>query len=156
MSKQLDSALSPSPLQRYCQESRRSLISLVFVAPLLVIYEVGVLLPGSPPIRNGADVWLRQLLQFVGFGQYLLLPLLTCGILLGWHHLSQESWRIRWSVLWGMLLESLLFAVLLIVLANVQHALFDQLLLNVTCATTESQGIVRNIVTEEAAPEGAG
>ena len=146
MSRLLTSTTPTSPLQVYWQESRQPLISLVFVAPLLIVYEVGILLPGSPPTRNAADVWLRRLLEFTGFGQYLLLPLLTCGILLAWHHMSQHSWRLRWSILWGMLLESILFAVLLIVLANVQHTIMRQLPLNVTCATTESQGILRNII----------
>ena len=135
-----------SPLQNYWVESRQPLISLVFVAPLLIVYEVGILLPGSPPTRNAADVWLRQLLELVGFGQYLLLPLLTCGILLAWHHTSHHSWRLKWSILWGMLLESILFAILLIVLANVQHNVMHQLPLNVTCAAGESQGVLRSIV----------
>lgn len=148
MGKPLSSATSRSPLQVYWEESRQPLISLVFVTPLLIVYEVGVLLPGSPPTRNAADVWLRQLLGFLGFGQYLLLPLLTCGILLAWHHMSHRSWRLQWSVLWGMLLESMLFAVLLIVLANVQHTVMRQLPLplHITCATSESSGILRNIV----------
>src|SRR5437868_2828088 len=41
----------------YWQQSRRPLGCLAFVAPLLVLYEGGVLGLGSQAMRNGADVW---------------------------------------------------------------------------------------------------
>src|SRR5688500_7164859 len=44
----------------YWQQSRRPLASLAFVAPLLLLYEIGVLVLGAHAVRNGADVWLRQ------------------------------------------------------------------------------------------------
>ena len=61
----------------YWQQSRRPLTSLAFVTPLLLVYEAGVLWLGPHAMRNGADVWLRQLLDLLGFSQYFLLPLLT-------------------------------------------------------------------------------
>ena len=47
----------------YWHQSRRPLASLAFMTPLLVLYELGVLLLGSHAVRNGADVWLRQFLR---------------------------------------------------------------------------------------------
>jgi hypothetical protein len=84
-----------------------------------VIYEVGVLFfpRGSP--RNGADVWLRSFLDWIGFGQYFLLPLMVVGALLGWHYLRRDPWQVRRGVLGGMLLESLLWAWLLLMFASV-------------------------------------
>ena len=64
----------------YWQQSRRPLTSLAFVTPLLIIYEAGVLWLGPQAMRNGADVWLRQLLDLLGFSQYFLLPVLTLGL----------------------------------------------------------------------------
>lgn len=103
----------PKPESVYWSQSRRPLTSLVFTAPLLVIYEVGVLLLGPQAVRNGADVWLRALLEAMDFGQYFLLPALVVAILLGWHYTTGEPWRVSRPVLSGMLLESLVLALCL-------------------------------------------
>jgi membrane protease YdiL (CAAX protease family) len=105
--------------ESYWELSRRPLVSLAFIAPILVAYELGVLTLGSGQPRNAADVWLRQLLGVLGFGQYLLLPLLTCGVLLGWHHVRHDPWRIRPRVVGVMWLESLVLGAALLAFANV-------------------------------------
>ncbi len=93
---------------------------------MLLAYEGGLLF-WPQAMRNGADVWLRQLLESVGFNQYLLLPFLTCGILLGWHHLRRDTWKIRGSVLYGMLIESMTLGFLLVVVAQAQSSLVNEL-----------------------------
>ena len=105
---------------KYFTESARPLTSLVFIAPILALYEGGVLLLGPQAMRNGADVWLRQLLNLVGFGQYFLLPLLTVFMLLAWHHMRHERWRVSGRVVLLMLVEAVAFAVLLTVLGSLQ------------------------------------
>lgn len=112
-----------SLVTRYWNESGRPLVGLVFVAPMIVAYEGGLVALGPDAMRNGADVWLRQLLGWLGFSQYFLLPALTCALLLGWHHLNQERWSIRWTYLYGMLFESMAFGGLLLVLAQAQQGL---------------------------------
>lgn len=116
---------SGSAFARYWNESARPLVSLIFVAPMIIAYEGGLLMLGPQAMRNGADVWLRRLLEWLGFSQYFLLPVLTCGILVGWHHLNRERWRFCWTVFYGMLLESMLFALLLLLLARVQGGLLS-------------------------------
>jgi membrane protease YdiL (CAAX protease family) len=111
----------------YWRESARPLTSLVFVLPLLVVYEGGVLWMGPEAMRNGADVWLRQLLLVLGFGQYFLLPMLTCGILLGWHHVSRQPWRITPGVLSMMFVEATVLAIGLLLVARLQAELFGVL-----------------------------
>jgi len=111
-------------LRAYWDESARPLASLVFVAPMLAVYEIGVIVLGHDAIRNAADVWLRQFLDLLGFGQHFLLPLLTCGILLAWHHVSHRPWRLNGAVLYGMLFESLLFGFLLMILAGFQSQFY--------------------------------
>lgn len=101
------------PESVYWSQSRRPLTSLVFIVPLLVIYEAGVLLLGPQAVRNGADVWLRGLLEALDFGQYFLLPVLAMAILLGWHYTTGQPWRVSRPVLSGMLLESVLLALCL-------------------------------------------
>lgn len=104
----------------YWEESRRPLTSLYFVLPLLVFYEAGVLVLGPGSLRNGADVWLRSLLAWIGFGEYFLLPVLTVLILLGWHHLTGRSWRVSVTVIYGMAAESTLLAIALLMIAHLQ------------------------------------
>ena len=98
--------------------------SLFFVAPMLLAYEAGVLVLGPQAVRNGADVWLRGLLDQIGFGQYFLLPLLTCSLLLAWHHTRRERWNVDWSVCYGMLAESSAFGLALLLVAQTQSTLF--------------------------------
>ena len=104
--------------ESYWIESRRPLASLVFVAPLLVVYEVGVLWLGVH--QNGADAFLQGVFDLLGFGQYILAPALLVCILLGWHHLSHDPWRLSAGVISAMAVESLLLGICLWVIAFVQ------------------------------------
>ncbi len=104
--------------------SRTPLTSLVFTLPLVLAYEGGVLLLGRGTPRNGADVWLRQALDGLGFGAYFLLPTLTVLGLLAWHHVEHDRWHFSPGVLLGMAGESLLWALLLVALARVQERLW--------------------------------
>lgn len=123
-----DRRSSELPSPAYWHDARRPLASLVFVTPFLIFYEVGVLLLGPQAVRNAADVWLRALLDACGFGSYFLLPVLTCATLLGWHHATQQPWRVRTQVLYGMLVESLLFGFLLLLIAGWQYSILRTLL----------------------------
>ena len=104
----------------YWSISRRPLTSLVFALPLVLAYEGGVLLLGRGTARNGADVWLRTLLDSLGFGQYFLLPVLTVLGLLAWHHVEHDRWRFSPGVLVGMAGESVLWAAVLLGIARLQ------------------------------------
>ena len=73
---------------------------------MLAAYEAGILYFGLDTMRNGAEVWLRTILQGFGFGEYFLLPVLTCSLLLIWHHLQRDDWRLSSGVLSGMMVES--------------------------------------------------
>jgi hypothetical protein len=111
----------------YWAESRRPLTALAFVTPLLVLYEAGVCFLGPQAVRNGADVWLRQLLAHLGFGQYYLLPALVVSILLGWHYTTRQPWRLSRGVLASMALESLLLAVCLRLILQLQGVLLQSI-----------------------------
>ena len=110
----------------YWDESRQPLTSLVFIAPLLVIYEAAVLLLGTDAVRNGAEVWLRQFLDLLDrylldLGQYFLLPVLTVCTLLGWHYTTRRPWRVRPGLLAEMAGECVVLAVILRLLAQLLH-----------------------------------
>jgi hypothetical protein len=109
----------------YWQQSRRPLTSLAFVAPLLVCYEAGVLWLGPQAMRNGADVWLRQFLDVLGFSQYFLLPFLTVAMLAGWHYLTRDPWQVSPSVLYTKLAECAMLGIALVVIARIQGGLLS-------------------------------
>lgn len=115
------------PVHRYWHESRRPLVSLVFVLPLLACYEIGVATLGSSAVRNGADAWLRQVLDLAGFGQCFLLPLLTIAALVAWHHTTHEPWRFSRDVLPTMAVEAGLLAAALVGFCHLQQQFAEQL-----------------------------
>lgn len=116
--------VTPEP-DNYWTLSRQPWTSLVFSAPLLILYEIGVILQTPDEPRNGAEVWLRRFLSDIGLGQhYFLLPLLVIIMLLGWQHVSGRTWRIERWVIAGMAFESVLLACLLIAIGRTQRTWF--------------------------------
>jgi membrane protease YdiL (CAAX protease family) len=113
MDEQANPAQSHNVGSDYWSQSRRPMASLFFAGPLLVIYEAGLIGLGPNAIRNGADAWLRQTLDLLGFNAYFLLPLLTDGILLAWHHVLRQPWRVAPTVLYRMAGECVALAVVL-------------------------------------------
>lgn len=117
--------------ESYWSQARTPLHCLVFLLPLLTVYEVGVLwLGGSQPerLRNGADHWMRGWLQQQGWDTPWLLPVLVIGGLLAWQIAGRFPWQARFDTLVGMAAESLMFACVLLLLGQVQEALFQQCL----------------------------
>jgi hypothetical protein len=104
----------------YWTSSRTPLTSLVFTLPLVLAYEGGVLALGRGSSRNGADVWLRTLLDHLGFGQYFLLPALTVVGLLAWHFIEHDRWRCSVGMLVAMTGECVLWAAALMGIARLQ------------------------------------
>lgn len=104
---------------------------LLFLVPLLVIYEAGVVwLGGAQPqtLRNGADTWLRWGLERFGLHQLYCVPFLIVAIFLAW------SWLRFWdrpvgvaSICFGMALESALFALGLWALSRELGPLLEQM-----------------------------
>jgi membrane protease YdiL (CAAX protease family) len=113
--------------ETYWAETRRPVCSLAFLLPLLVVYELGVLLVGGEhavAYRNGADYWLREFLAGLGLAWLWLPPMLLVGALAMWQTSSRQPWRVQWETLSGMLAESLLFAFMLVLSGQALHACF--------------------------------
>jgi hypothetical protein len=87
---------------------------LLFLIPLLVAYEAGVLwLGGAQPdsLRNGADTWLRWGLDAFGLHQLYWAPATIIIVFLGWSWLRFWDRPDRVAALWiGMAVESCIFA----------------------------------------------
>lgn len=108
--------------RRYFDEARLPLHILLFVAPLVVLYEVGllILLPRHPDILpNLAHEGLLRFFTAFGVSATLFLPgVVLLIVLLLWQWLSRQSWRPRWPVPCLMLLESVLAAIPLLLVAQ--------------------------------------
>ncbi len=135
----------------YVEQSRRPLVSLTFVVPLLILYEVGVLLLPHA-MRNGADLWLRRLLDTLGLGGYFLLPVMTVFVLLAWHHTTRQAWKVPTLVLWGMLCETALLGLVLVAVAKLTGRLFTSIGHGTTAALApvwdaDWQGIFAQVIS---------
>lgn len=116
--------------REYWLRARRPLASIMFLVPLLLIYECGIYLLGErdpESLRNGADYWMRGFLSAVGFSNALLLPIILLFVLFAWHVLSGDPWKVRGATVMGMSAESLLFACCLVALGQMHNAMFDAL-----------------------------
>ncbi|MFN0196925.1 MAG: CPBP family intramembrane glutamic endopeptidase [Planctomycetaceae bacterium] len=106
-----------SAADEYWDNSQKPWPTLLFLLPLLVAYEFGILFAQEPDpesLRNGADAWLRTLMTYCHLEDVWLLPMFIVFGLLGWHLSNNDSWKISPGTLGGMLAESLLFAFILI------------------------------------------
>jgi membrane protease YdiL (CAAX protease family) len=104
---------------------------LLFLLPLLVIYEAGVLrLGGAQPdaLRNGADSWLRWGLESFGLTQLYCAPALIAVIFLAWS--LMRFWDRPdglFGICTGMAAESVLFALGLWALSRQIGPVLDEL-----------------------------
>lgn len=105
--------------EHYFERSQRPLHALVMLAPLLVVYEVGVAMlnHGAP----GEHIRARSLLQlfldqFGPAGEYL--PGLTVVVvLLVWHLVGRYPWRFDWRLYLAMAAESVALAIPILMFA---------------------------------------
>ncbi len=102
----------------YVQETLRPLVCLVFVAPFLLTYEISSIFGDQMSAKSGIDQWLRWLMDQFGAGHLVILPLVTAGVLLNWHHQVRDSWAINPKVLVGMLAESIVLGIILFFAGN--------------------------------------
>lgn len=118
------------PKADYWILARRPLACLLFLFPLLAMYEAGVIWMGGAQagnVRNGADAWMRSLLESAGVPFGFLLPILVIVILFGWHLQARHPWKISGDTLMGMFAESILFAFGLVVAGQLQNLAFEKL-----------------------------
>ena len=121
----------------YWHQSRLPWPSLVFLMPMLVAYEAGVLLVGgrnSEQIRSGADIWLRVGLEAIGLGVSWLPPLLVVVGLLIWQWIERHPWHVSWETLAGMFAESVVFAFILLLVGQLQSRVFPWSTMQVAAA----------------------
>jgi hypothetical protein len=102
--------------------STRPLHTLAFLVPLMVLYELGTLLflTGNGMVEViKARLMLSQALDVFGPVGFHVPPILLTVILLVWHVLERDRWRVRKDVVLGMGLESFLWTLPLFVFAAI-------------------------------------
>ncbi len=118
----------PSDANDYWSATKHPWACILFVLPLLAIYEVGLYALGHTApeeLRNGADTWLRSALSALGVSPVYGAPLLLTVVLLAWGLLRRDSKpRDKIGVWVGMIGESAAFALLLMALAQGLWLLF--------------------------------
>src|SRR6267142_2675558 len=107
----------PRGLGGYLEATRHPWMCVLFVLPLLAVYELGLMWLGpTPPVhlRNGADVWLRDVLTRIGVSPFFGAPALLLGILLFWSVWRRHDRPQDLIGVWvGMVAESVLFSLAL-------------------------------------------
>ena len=109
------------PAETYGRLSAGPLHSLVFLLPLVLLYEVGLVVYLSSPdgtLRETilAQRTLAQLFEMFGSGSLYLPGVLLVVMLAVWQVTSKAPWRVRPSVVGGMACESVLWMVPVLVL----------------------------------------
>ena len=99
----------------YITATTRPLNCLVFLLPIIVLHQVGVLLfaiysPGGQPLINAAFGMLRGILSLFGNTAFYLPGLVVVITLLLWHWAEGYPWQVRARTILGMAIESFLFA----------------------------------------------
>ncbi len=112
---------------RYQSQTLRPLISLAFVFPLILVYELGAIYWGNAALRSGIDQWLDRIVATIGLGQQVILPLMTAAILIIWHHRIRDQWKFRGQVLTGMVLELIVLGTIMFCAASACNQLVGQM-----------------------------
>lgn len=114
----------------YSRATHRPLNCLVFLLPLIILYELGSMSAGPlplharPPDRVLAFYWIVQFIGLFGNVPTYLPGALLLIVLVVWHLITDSPRaRVRWSTIGGMAIESFLFCVPLLVLYQMTHLL---------------------------------
>jgi hypothetical protein len=100
-------------LAAYLDRTRQPWASIALVVPLLIAYEIGLILVSPMPeeARTGADAWLRHALVQAGVGLPFAAPALLALGLVAWGWAARPNrWDDPLGTWTGMIVESLMFA----------------------------------------------
>lgn len=112
----------------YMEETHRPIVSLMFLLPLIVIYELGIMFAAhwNPSAAFNERVIAFQLfyqfLMLLGISSFYLPGLAIIVILICWQIATGDSWKVDWGTLIGMFMESVMLAIPLLVLSHVANS----------------------------------
>lgn len=116
-------------LARYWIASQQPLQCLIFLAPLIVFYEVGTIIWAIDPQTRAprvvtSRILLHQFFEWFGVTGYYLPGLVVVVVLLAWHIVKRDPWRLEPRTYPLMLAESIALALPLIVLLQLINRQF--------------------------------
>jgi membrane protease YdiL (CAAX protease family) len=121
----------PAPTLGYFEQSSMPFTSLVFLAPLIVVYEIGTRWYALDPVSHveqriiAFNIMQNFFNWFGATGQYMPAAAVV-GILLAFHIAKNDSVSARSGVLAGMCFESVMYAIPLVTLGYLfQHYLLS-------------------------------
>lgn len=103
----LPQRLPNSPIGRYWALTRYPLNCLVFIAPLMLVYEISVAVMGTDLLARNQ---LQQFLDQLGATASHLSAALVAVVLVIWHIGTRHRWRVNGQVVCLMCLESAVLA----------------------------------------------
>lgn len=110
------------PAESYWQLTRRPLQILLFLAPLIVLYEIGLawlLRRGDDVLTNKAHGSLVAFFETLGVTGLTLGGIAIVVVLFVWHLLNRDPWRVDVPAAAIMAIESLLLALPLIAMGMI-------------------------------------
>jgi membrane protease YdiL (CAAX protease family) len=113
----------------YFNLSRTPLYSVIFVLPLLFIYEIGAMIVNRSEfagIRNASDVLIKRILALFGiYGfLYFTLALVIASAIFIWYEITRRRYVIKLKYFMLMLAESLLYASLFGIVVGMITSIF--------------------------------
>jgi len=122
----------------YAHQTHRPLVCLVFVAPLILLFQAGAAYYGTSLL---APRDLGRLLEYFGASAAYLPALLIVTVLMIQHLVKRDRWTLRPAVLLMMVGEAILWTVPLVV-ANL---LADRLMSQAAASSAESTRFIQDI-----------
>ncbi len=116
----------------YMEQTHRPVVCLMFLLPIIIIYELGIMLTagGNPSSAFNERVIAFQLfyqfLMLFGIGSFYLPGLAIVIILVCWQIATGNDWKINWRIIAGMAIESFMLAIPLLVLSHVANSYVER------------------------------
>lgn len=142
-----EKAASEGAVLCYLEHSQRPLMSLAFVLPMLLIYELATGLWGAYPVEGApqpvvAFTLMRQFFGLFGATGKYLPALAVIGILAGCHLARRDRVQLRISYLFGMAAESLMLAMPIVAIGYAMDHFIPQRLLAAGVGPESSRNLI--------------
>ncbi len=119
-----DGAFPPTDPQAYWNRVQRPLQCLIFLLPFILFYELGVLYLsstawGGADVHNRARLLLSVFFEWFGVTGYYLPGVIVVAVLLSWHFVRKDPWKVDAVLYPAMLAEALALALPLLAFSKV-------------------------------------
>ena len=147
------------PVESYWRRTRRPVYSLAFVLPMILFYELAIIVVNRQvvathgyAVRNACDKFILRLMggifSTLGWREFFMSGVLVATCLVGWQVLSRRSWELKLGTLFGMLCESILLAVVVpVVVVNLVEPMLSATIENGSVSFFQSGMFARIVMS---------